>query len=145
MPALDNPRWENFVLAHAKGMAAGRAYEAAGYKSKGNASEVSASQLLRKPQVAARLAELQEKAAVKTGVTLESLIQLGLELIADARKAEDFTAASATFERLAKISGHWIDRSESKSTVTRLISDRPVTPMDEEQWLSKHGPEARPN
>lgn len=141
---LSNVQHERFACKIAEGELVGVAYIAAGYKTSGNAAEAAGCRLLKRPEVAARIAELKGAAAEKTGVTIESLIELGLAIIKEARAAEDFTAASSTYERLAKISGHWVDRSEQKSTVTRLISDRPAKPQDEQEWLSTHAP-SRPN
>jgi len=142
---LANAQWEKFAQSVAQGMELGLAYEAAGYRATGNAAQVNGCRLMKRAEIAQRVKELQSKSAEQVGVTVESLIALGLEIIRDARAAEDFSAASSTYERLAKISGHWVDRSEQKSTVTRLVSDRPQKPMDEQEWLSTHAPGARPN
>jgi len=142
---LSNAQWERFACKVAEGELIGAAYEYAGYKTKGNVSEVNGCRLLKRPEVAARVAEIKAAAAEQTGVTIESLIKLGLDIIADARADKDFSAASATYERLAKISGNWVDRSENKSTISRLVSDRPQKPMDEQEWLEQHTQSGRLN
>jgi hypothetical protein len=45
-------------------------------------------------------------------VTLDLLLEEGLGLLRDARNAQDFGAASATLERLAKLSGNWVDKRQ---------------------------------
>lgn len=69
MPALDNPRHERFAQELAKGKSASEAYVAAGY----GESRSAASRLSTNVNVQARLAELQERSAKKTEVTLETL------------------------------------------------------------------------
>jgi len=72
---LTNTRWEAFVQHLLEGMPQGRAYEAAGYKARGNAAEVSAGQLIRKPQVAARLEHLKRQAANRAIVNAEDVLR----------------------------------------------------------------------
>lgn len=121
----------------------GAAYEAAGFAASGNAAEVNGCRLMKRQDVQGRIAELRANATVvaneKFKLTQESLIQLGLDLLTECRSAGDLKAASSTYERVAKIAGLWVDRTES-STTTRLISDRPARPMDETEWLSTHRP-----
>jgi hypothetical protein len=54
-PVELNPRHERFVSLVAAGLPAGRAYEQAGYASRGNAADVGASKLVRNPKVARAL------------------------------------------------------------------------------------------
>lgn len=137
MPPLDNARHERFAQEVAKGMAAGRAYEAAGYDSEGAAADVCASKLLRNAKVTGRIAELQQKGAAKAEVTVAWLLETAQGIITEARAAADFGAASATLERAAKIAGLWVDRSEGKQTI-REFSAQPATP---EEWEAQY---ARP-
>lgn len=73
---LTNTRWEAFVQHLLEGMPQGRAYEAAGYKARGNAAEVKAAQLVRKVQVADRLEHLKAKAADRAVVTAEEVLRI---------------------------------------------------------------------
>ncbi len=66
MPILKNPRHEKFAQNIAKGMSAAEAYKKAGYKP----NDGSAGRLHRKAQVKGRVAELQNRAAEKTGYTI---------------------------------------------------------------------------
>ncbi len=63
MPVLKNARHERFVQGVVKGISAGPAYTAAGYKATGNAAETAAARLFRNVQVQARRAELQGRTA----------------------------------------------------------------------------------
>ncbi len=66
MPVLKNTRHERFAQNLAKGMSAAKAYEKAGYKR----TDGSAGRLHRNAQVKRRVAELQNRAAEKTGYTI---------------------------------------------------------------------------
>ncbi len=66
MPVLKNARHERFAQNKAKGMSATEAYEKAGYKR----NDGSAGRLHRNAQVKGRIAELQNRAAEKTGYTI---------------------------------------------------------------------------
>ena len=63
MAILQNARHERFVQGVVKGISAGPAYTAAGYKATGNAAETAAARLFRNVQVQARRAELQGSTA----------------------------------------------------------------------------------
>ena len=79
MPQLQNARHERFAQELAKGKSADEAYQAAGYsENRGNASRLKANE-----NVAARVAELQERAAVKVDLTVADII----EELEEARRA----------------------------------------------------------
>jgi phage terminase small subunit len=59
-----HPRQERFVALVTSGLPAGRAYEQAGYRSRGNAADVGASKLVRNPKVA-RALEAEREATLK--------------------------------------------------------------------------------
>ena len=63
MTILQNARHERFVQGVVKGISAGPADTAAGYKATGNAAETAAARLFRNVQVQARRAELQGSTA----------------------------------------------------------------------------------
>lgn len=69
MPVLKNVRWEKFAQNSAKGMPDTKAYEAAGYKP----NDGNCGRLRRFPEVMARIAEIQGRAAEKTIVTIAQL------------------------------------------------------------------------
>lgn len=89
---LKNTRWERFVQNLLEGMPQGRAYEAAGYKARGNAAEVKAAQLVRKVQVMARLEHLKRQAATRAIVNAEDVL----------RRLADIANARLTVEKATK-------------------------------------------
>src|SRR5437870_5539676 len=62
MPVLDNPRHEAFAQARVRGLDARASYLEAGYKSRA-ASPNSAWRLNKRPDIRARIAEMQERDA----------------------------------------------------------------------------------
>lgn len=134
MPQLENPRHERFAQAIAKGASQREAYLDAGYSGTTGAVDVSAHRLLSQPKVAARVTELQQKAAARVEVTVSWLLETAQGIIQEARTAQDYSAASMTLERAAKIAGLWVDRSEQAQTV-RTVTDEPMTP---DQWQQQH-------
>jgi phage terminase small subunit len=68
MPVLQNPKHEKFAQELAKGQHAGKAYALAGYKP----SDANASKLAKK--VRHRVLEITTKAAEKTGITVERIL-----------------------------------------------------------------------
>mgnify|MGYP000083940312 CR=1 FL=1 len=86
MPVLSNPKHELFAQALAKGRIQVDAYAEAGYKP----HDSSAARLLGNVRIAARVAELAEKTALKAEIdivrTLQELVRLGTS---DIRQAFD--------------------------------------------------------
>jgi hypothetical protein len=90
-------------------------------------------------RVKARIAELQGQGAERSVVTLESLISEAGDIQARALAKEHYSAAVSALTVKAKLSGHWVDRGENKtSNVIYAISDEPLT---EEKWAAKYGAE----
>lgn len=75
-----NDRQRMFAELVVSGMPAGRAYEQAGYKSRGAAADVNASKLIRNPKVSKFMAELREKAMESAQMSLNE----ALAFLADA-------------------------------------------------------------
>jgi len=69
VPALKNPKHERFAQELAKGKSQSESYAEAGYRPDAGA----ASRLSRNVNVVSRVAELQERAAIRVEVTAESL------------------------------------------------------------------------
>lgn len=113
MPVLPNPRHESFAQALAKGKTADEAYALAGYKpNRGNAATLKANQ-----SILDRVAELQQRAAKKVEVTVESL---AIELeearqIAIAEK-QSSAAVSATMGK-AKLFGLGVEHRKLSGSV----------------------------
>jgi len=116
VPILKNARHEVFAQNLASGMSQEDAYVNAGYEPA--QAKTAASRLLStNVNIADRVRELKERGAARVEVTLSYLLEQGMDLLKKASAAEDFSAASATYERLAKVSGHWVDKSKTDTTV----------------------------
>ena len=106
MPTLIDPRYEAFAQARAKGFALEDAYEDAGFVS-GNGH---ANRLARRPEVAARIAELRAAAEDVAGVTPQGIAAamlrlaetcLALNTPAAAREARECLLEARNLMRLA--------------------------------------------
>lgn len=122
MPALKNARHERFAQELAKGETADAAYAAAGFKAnRGNAVRLKANE-----SVLARAAELKEKAAEKTGLTIEGLTDRLLKIAEKGEKKEDapmLQLARASIMDAAKLNGMIIDRSKLGFDLSGLSSE----------------------
>jgi phage terminase small subunit len=118
-----NAREVLFAQEIVKGATGRDAYKAAGYKiTNDNTTDVCASQLLRRPKVAAYIQELQGRAASRAEISAAYLTE---KVLALAKSAEDIPqnpaaiqAALASYMGAAKLNGLIIDRTihERKDT-----------------------------
>ncbi len=133
MPALNNPRWEQFAQCIVIGLVQpqgspysnGRAYQAAGYLAKGagtsgGSAEAAASRLLKKVKpILDRVNELQAEANARLEPELDvSRHRVGKRLNKASVIAEQErnAAAMATCEMgIAKVFGHITDKTEVSS------------------------------
>jgi len=122
MPALDNPRHELFAQELAKGRTQVESYSAAGYKP----SEQHACRLASSGKVAARVIEIQERAAVRTEITVASITE---RLLAIAKKGEAeeaapmLSVARASLMDAAKLNGLVVDKSIAATTTLEDMLD----------------------
>lgn len=130
MPALANARQEAFARALAEGMSATDAMAIAGYS--GNPRN--STRLKKNHEIARRVAELQGQAAVRTGITLERLTEMLTEDRDLARSLGQSAAAVAASEKLGKLHGLFVERSENVNT-NYNISDEP---MSADEWEREH-------
>jgi hypothetical protein len=108
MPVLKNARHESFAQALVTGKTADEAYESAGYKPhRGNASTLRSNQI-----ISDRVAELQQKAAEKVGVTIKSLTDELEEARAIAITEKQSSAAVAATMGKAKLHGLIIEKKQ---------------------------------
>lgn len=121
MPALDNPKHELFAQLLVKGKGQAEAYAEVGYKP----SEPNASRLTSSDKVKARVAELQERVAAKTVVSVASITE---SLLRIAKKGEDLAEASglsvarAAQMDVAKLNGLVIDKTmKTEATLEELL------------------------
>jgi hypothetical protein len=135
MAILPNPRHEKFAQALAEGKPASSAYEEAGYSpNDGNAVRLKGNEKIK-----SRVAELQGQGAERAVVTLQSLIAEADEIKAGALAKGHYSAAVSALTVKAKLSGHWVDRGEVRTTkVFKTISPVPLTV---EEWAAKYGAE----
>lgn len=96
---------KRFAELFAGGMPAGRAYEKAGYASKGDVADVCASQLLRRPKVAAFLEELRAESRSNAVMTATEVKEGLSRLMKRAEGEGDHTGFTALANRLAKMEG----------------------------------------
>ncbi|WP_445505027.1 hypothetical protein [Microvirga sp. G4-2] len=108
MPILDNPRHERFAQALAKGLPASRAYVEAGYaENDSNSARLSGNERVR-----ARVLELQQQAAKKTVVTVESITDELNEAMEFARTCMAPAAFVSAIMGKAKLNGLLVDKTE---------------------------------
>lgn len=123
MPPLSNAKHEAFVQELAKGRTQAEAYAKAGYKP----SEQHACRLASSGKVQARLAEMQEKVAVRTEITVATITA---NLARISQKAEGLIEASglsvarAAQMDIAKLNGLVIDKSLNATTTLEELLDR---------------------
>lgn len=132
MAALKNARHEHFAHLVAKGTSARQAYIAAGYSE--NGADQSSSKLLKKTEVAARVAEIREtimsRAIEKTGIDKAWVLDQLVEVVKMAKQAEPVTdhegnptgeykqnlaAANRALELIGKELEMFVDRKEIRT------------------------------
>lgn len=115
MAKLENHKHELFAQALAKGMPACQAYVEAGYKANdGNASTLKGNQ-----KVIARVAELQERGAIRAEITVADIIRELEEARTAALAAETPQSSAAVTASMgkAKLLGLVVDKTEQQVTV----------------------------
>lgn len=116
MPALTNAKHERFAQELAKGRTQAEAYEAAGYAP----SEPNASRLTSNDKVAKRVAEIQERAAVRAEITIAGLTESLMRLASKAEALKDasgFQASRASLMDAAKLNGLVVDKTDQTLSV----------------------------
>lgn len=130
MPALENPKHERFAQELAKGNTATEAYVLAGYA----ANDGNAIRLKGNDRVAARVAEIQERAATRAEVTVASITERLLNLAAVAEQTgiskdkqtgevivsspQHLTVARAALMDAAKLNGLVVDKTKVDGDLT---------------------------
>jgi phage terminase small subunit len=139
MPVLDNSRHEKFAQGLAQGMSAAEAYRQAGYEAKGSNPESLASRLSRNVKVAARVAELKERAAVNVSLSKEWVLENLIKNVKAGQANADLSPANKALELLGKELGMFVDRAENINTnLSYVVSGEPIEDADE--WLEAHRP-----
>lgn len=116
MPALKNARHERFAQERAKAVSIDEAYINAGFSAnRGNACRLNANE-----SVLARVAELLERAATRTEITVASLTDRLLAIATKAETKDDapmLSVARASLMDAAKLNGLVVERSKGELTV----------------------------
>lgn len=134
MGALSNPRHERFAQELAKGKSAAEAYVEAGY----SANEGNCIRLKGNERVQERVAELQERAAIRAEISVADITDRLLKIAEKAERSEEapmLQAARASLMDAAKLNGLIIDRSQVDATVRGRVS---ATPLTEAEWEAQH-------
>lgn len=108
---LKNARHERFAQELAKGKSADAAYAAAGYLPK----RQNAARLMSNDAVAARVREIQKRAATRTEITVASISTRLMRIAGKGEKLKDapgLSVARASLMDAAKLNGLIIDRSK---------------------------------
>lgn len=140
-----NIRQERFCLGLAEGLSQSRSYVEAGYTARGNAAEVEASKMVRLPKVAARVAELQAKAARRSEITVDDLVADLNDMLELAIVTKNPAAGVSAIMGKAKLLGLIVDKAEITATQRKPMRE-PCDggQMSLEAWQAKFAPK-RPN
>lgn len=130
MPALANTRHERFAQELAKGKSATEAMQEAGYSDPRNSTR-----LTKNDEIRRRVSELQERGAIRTEITLDRLTEMLLEDRRFARENGQSGPAGQATERLGKLHGLFVERTENVST-TYVVSGEPVDDIN--TWAAEH-------
>jgi hypothetical protein len=126
LPAKLNSRQEKFANNLAMGMTKAKAYAEAGYKP----HPANPTRLRENERVQARVAELQERAAIETGITLQSITADLAEVVKEAsalpQSAGTLNARRAALMDIATLNGLVVTRSETGKPGDFSIADRIV-------------------
>lgn len=120
MPALENPKHERFAQALAKGETATEAYILAGYK----ANDGNAARLKGNDRIAARVAEIQERAAIRTEITVASITERLLAIAAKGEKTSEasmLSVARASLMDAAKLNGLVVEKQDLTNSDGSLV------------------------
>jgi hypothetical protein len=128
MAPLKNPKQESFVHNYLKCGDATEAFELTGYVR----DSANAHRLLKRPQVQARLRELQDEIAAKVPITIESLIGELEEARQHATGKNQFAAAIKAILGKAQLAGLLVERSKVEVT----NKDDPYAGLEDKRDIS---------
>lgn len=143
MPVLSKPRYERFAQAVASGKSQHDAYIYAGYAPNQKAKDVrsNAGALARKPEIAARIAELQDKQARRIGVTVDDLVAELDEMLKLAKRVKHPAAGVGAITAKGKLLGLIVDRAEIEGTIRKPAREAtPEKTMTLDEWTAKFAP-----
>ncbi len=145
MTALSNPRHERFAQELAKGKSQTEAYVAAGYRE----SRSAAARLASDVNICARVAEIAERVAIRTEVSVAGLTERLLRIADTAEKtgilldegsgqaiqssSKHLGVARAALMDAAKLNGLVVDQSKVAQVPAEVLDK----PMSEDEWASQ--------
>lgn len=127
MPALKNPKHEEFAQAVALNMPASQAYRehVSGGKCSDRTAEVTGSSLSNNSEVALRIEELRAKVAAKADrkfdLSKEAWLERLARIAASAEESEDFSAATGALREIGKGAGHYAPEKVEHSGATEIV------------------------
>lgn len=130
MPALTNARHELFAQELAKGLSASDACRAVGIDPRNS------TRMMKNDEIAARLAELQERAVTSVLLSREWVLEQLVDNAKQAKQAGDFGPSNQALNLLGKELGMFVEKTENVN-LNHDVSERPAT---EEEWAAAHPP-----
>lgn len=116
-PLSLSPKQEAFCQAYVRLGDPKAAYLEFSPHVKNSSAKREATRYLADPNILARIADLQEAIVERTKITVEDLITELVQDRKDAREAKKFNDAIKATENIAKLSGLWVDKSETTHTM----------------------------
>lgn len=135
MPALDSAKHERFAQELAKGSTQEEAYRAAGYRG----DRTAACRLATNVNVIRRVAEIQERAAIRAEISVAELTARLLNIAAKGEATDDapmLSVARASLMDAAKLNGLVVDKRQTDASLT--INDVTADPESEAEWMARH-------
>ncbi len=129
VPVLSNPRHERFAQELAKGLSASDAMQSAGFKS----DRRNSTRLTTNKDIKRRVAEIQERGALRSEVTVASLTAMLLDDRKLARELGQPAAAVSAIEKIGKLHQLFVERTENVN-INHDVSDRPLS---EGEWADQ--------
>jgi hypothetical protein len=87
------------------------------------------------------VAEIKDRSAIRTEITLQTLMEEAAEIQRSALAANQHSAAVAALTAKAKLAGLWVERSENENlNATYVVSSDPVDNVEEweAEYAQKH-------
>jgi phage terminase small subunit len=132
-----------FCLLIVEGETQSKAYKLAGYKTQGEiTTAANASRLANSEKVAAKITELQSKAAKKTGITVENLTEELMIHNAMAKQLGQIAAATGALALAARLAGLLVDHKTVDITHHKPARTQGLKDIDlsEDEWLRLYKP-----
>jgi phage terminase small subunit len=133
MPVLDTQKHELFARALAKGKTATEAYVLAGYAP----DDSNCKRLTGNDRIRTRVAEIKERAAARTELTVASITRKLLQIAKEAKAFNEPAGHSVARQAMmdaAKLNGLVIDRAITEN----WHHDISNSPASEDEWIEAH-------